>query len=307
MRFARAVAASLAPWVLGGCGYIHFGRAPAPMPGPSDIAAVAAYTDLSTERKMLKQELALVRRETDALRGALERTAGRDASEVAARLNETSRELATLREAHARLQAERMTAAPAARVAELEAKLEETSRDHARVQQQNTELRTQIDRVRIENGGLAEKLRVATAENEEARKALAQLKLELLALKEAPAAPATVAASPAVPAAPTAQPVSSALSSLQQTKAPPADWSPSVETAPPASANPSAPQASTAPAARSLRTHVIKAGDTLEKLATRYYGAPDRWLSIYEANSAVLGGGQPLRPGMELTIPEPDR
>jgi nucleoid-associated protein YgaU len=47
----------------------------------------------------------------------------------------------------------------------------------------------------------------------------------------------------------------------------------------------------------------VQAGDTLEKLALRYYGSGELWRPIYEANLALLGGGQPLRVGTEVRLP----
>lgn len=48
----------------------------------------------------------------------------------------------------------------------------------------------------------------------------------------------------------------------------------------------------------------MQAGDTLERIAQRYYGAPHRWPSIYAANAEVLSLGQPLRVGMEIVVPD---
>jgi nucleoid-associated protein YgaU len=66
---------------------------------------------------------------------------------------------------------------------------------------------------------------------------------------------------------------------------------------------PAAP--STSEVSSTLRTHVVTSGDTLEKLSREYYGMPDRWHVIYEANIVELSSGRPLRPGMELVIPDP--
>jgi nucleoid-associated protein YgaU len=53
------------------------------------------------------------------------------------------------------------------------------------------------------------------------------------------------------------------------------------------------------------RIHVVREGDTLDKLARQYYDAPARWRQIYDANEALLTGGRPLHVGMELEIPAP--
>ena len=61
-------------------------------------------------------------------------------------------------------------------------------------------------------------------------------------------------------------------------------------------ANPATPP----PAAR---THVVAPGDTLSRLSQRYYGTPNRWQDIYNANAAKLGANGVLRIGSELTVP----
>jgi nucleoid-associated protein YgaU len=50
-------------------------------------------------------------------------------------------------------------------------------------------------------------------------------------------------------------------------------------------------------------THVVESGDTLEKLAGRYYGDKTRWQEIAKANKGVLKGGIALSIGMKLEIP----
>lgn len=49
--------------------------------------------------------------------------------------------------------------------------------------------------------------------------------------------------------------------------------------------------------------HVVESGDTLEKLAARYYGDKTRWQQIQAANPKVLKGGIALSIGMKLRIP----
>lgn len=49
--------------------------------------------------------------------------------------------------------------------------------------------------------------------------------------------------------------------------------------------------------------HVVTAGDTLAKISTRYYGAPDRWSEILAANRDVLGETNNLVIGRTLRIP----
>lgn len=342
MPFARILLASAALSLLSGCGYVHFGRLPK-NGAPADAAVAEAYSNLSTEHKILKQELVLARREGDALRAAVDRAGSASASaELVARLNDTTRELATLRASYAKLQAERgatpgAPADPAARaqLSALEDKLATALRDFTQLQGENSRLRTDLDRTRSQNSTLAEQLKTAVAGRDDAQGALAQLNLELVAQKEArtraeqanaaaraqlatvlaassgtPSAP-TAPPAPASAPAPTPAPATSATSALRLAKAPPADAFGVAElrTNPDRlraaeSASQPAPIPPPVSAAAPKRTHVVQAGDTLEKIAQRYYNAPDQWHRIYDANAAILGNGQPLAVGMRIEVPE---
>jgi LysM repeat protein len=52
------------------------------------------------------------------------------------------------------------------------------------------------------------------------------------------------------------------------------------------------------------RTHVIKPGDTLSGLASRYLGSSGRYREIYEANRDQLRSADDVREGMTLKIPD---
>ncbi len=65
---------------------------------------------------------------------------------------------------------------------------------------------------------------------------------------------------------------------------------------------PAATTAANSPATPSRR-HVVTQGDTLYKIAQRYYGSGSKWPEILEANRDVLKNENAVRPGMELRIP----
>jgi nucleoid-associated protein YgaU len=44
-------------------------------------------------------------------------------------------------------------------------------------------------------------------------------------------------------------------------------------------------------------------GDSLSRISLRYYGTPNRWQEIYDANRDSLAGANALRPGQPLRIP----
>ena len=67
-------------------------------------------------------------------------------------------------------------------------------------------------------------------------------------------------------------------------------------------ARPPATTAANSPAT-SNRRHVVAQGETLYKIAQRYYGSGSQWPQILEANRDVLKNENAVRPGMELRIP----
>jgi len=63
------------------------------------------------------------------------------------------------------------------------------------------------------------------------------------------------------------------------------------------------PKPTVAPLVNKTAIHTVKDGDTLYKLAGRYYGNPTLWTRIRDENREKLGSGIQLKLGMELTIP----
>jgi nucleoid-associated protein YgaU len=169
----------------------------------------------------------------------------------------------------------------------------------------------------------------------------AQLDAVMARAARAESAPTSSAATssaepaPTTPAAAT-NPAPSPLAELQAAKEPPSGSAPAVELhtslararAAAASSNPApAPQPETPPPApaptnadatptspvaadttatppSAIQTYTVQPGDTLEKIATKFYGAANEWGKIYAANSEALSAGSGIKPGMELKIPE---
>jgi tetratricopeptide (TPR) repeat protein len=73
-------------------------------------------------------------------------------------------------------------------------------------------------------------------------------------------------------------------------------------TRPPQAVRPPATAASN-PAPAAGRRHVVAPGETLYKIAQRYYGSGAKWPQILEANRDVLKNENAVRAGMELRIP----
>jgi nucleoid-associated protein YgaU len=56
-------------------------------------------------------------------------------------------------------------------------------------------------------------------------------------------------------------------------------------------------------AAPAVRTHTVVDGDTLTRIARRYYGSSDRWAEILEANRGAIKDPNNLTLGTKLRIP----
>lgn len=67
---------------------------------------------------------------------------------------------------------------------------------------------------------------------------------------------------------------------------------------------PPAPPAPPAPPSSAPRIHTVSSGDTLSKIAKKFYNDSSLWQKIYQANTAVIGLNPNLiRVGQKLTIP----
>ena len=55
---------------------------------------------------------------------------------------------------------------------------------------------------------------------------------------------------------------------------------------------------------QSTRMYRVKPGDTLSKISKQFYGNPDQYMKIFEANRQHLNDPNQIEVGQELTIPE---
>ena len=67
---------------------------------------------------------------------------------------------------------------------------------------------------------------------------------------------------------------------------------------------PSRSGAANAGASSSEKTYVVVKGDSLSKIAQRFYGDAHDWKRIYEANRDQINDPDLIHPGQELRIPE---
>lgn len=68
--------------------------------------------------------------------------------------------------------------------------------------------------------------------------------------------------------------------------------------------DPSLPVPSVPAAAASPRIYEVVAGDSLSKIAKRFYGDPARYQKIFDANRDQLKDPNLIHPGQKLKIPE---
>lgn len=52
--------------------------------------------------------------------------------------------------------------------------------------------------------------------------------------------------------------------------------------------------------------HTVESGDTLGKIAKKYYGKAGAYMKIFNANTDQLKNPDLIHPGQELTIPNPE-
>lgn len=261
-------------------------------------------------------------------------------SALATRLKETTDELTNLRAQYAQLERERTRTLTAnsglasiaakeqigdlkAALAASEEKLAAAMRTYTKLQREIAGLRQQVDQARTENIRLTQQVTGLTAQNEQAATALAQLNTELLAQREARQRAETDAraaqaqlqlviaragrADEPVTLADTRSTAAGSSSELTQATL-------KIDTAP-AATGPADAMLRTSPerlraAAEKLaaeggagRTYEVVEGDTLESIARKFYGKPERWRLIYAANNQLLRDGRPLQAGMKLDIP----
>lgn len=224
-----------------------------------------------------------------------------------AQLNDATREIAALRASNAKLKA--MAAAPAAPAAPAataapareraadpaDEKLAASFKSYTQFKQDLASVFADLERLRADNAALGARLKDAAAGTQEAKATLAKLEGDLKAEKAARAQAEQTAAKLRDQLRAVAAAVVAAGLSLDKVPAE-SGASARLETS-------ETRVRGAGPAAPAGRKHVVKEGETLERIADRYYGDPTRWRAIFEANRSrlPLDGGLPA--GLELEIP----
>ena len=65
-----------------------------------------------------------------------------------------------------------------------------------------------------------------------------------------------------------------------------------------------APKVGSAPPAPAPRTYTVVKGDSLSKIAKKFYGDANEWNRIFEANQDIIKDPDKIRPGQTLKIPD---
>ena len=55
---------------------------------------------------------------------------------------------------------------------------------------------------------------------------------------------------------------------------------------------------------KTTKFHIVRRDETLSAISRQYYGTPNKWPKIVEANKAVIKDPSKLQPGTKLIIPE---
>lgn len=68
-------------------------------------------------------------------------------------------------------------------------------------------------------------------------------------------------------------------------------------------AQPAPRPAGDAPSAAPVKTYTVAAGDSLSKIAKKFYGDANQWKKIFEANRDIIKNPDLIKPGQTLKIP----
>lgn len=227
-------------------------------------------------------------------------------SEVAAanarlveQLNDASRELATLRAANARLRADRSRdpSPPASTRADpADEKLAASFRSFAKFKEELTAFMAETERSRSDSGPLKAQLKEALNRTEEAKAALARAEGDLRREKSARAEAELAATKLREQMRTIARAMSAAGLSFDKASA--------EEPTARLEMNTSRVRGNTGSTSTDgPRRHVVKAGETLELLAEKYYNDRSKARVILEANRGYLRLDGKLEQGMEIDIP----
>jgi nucleoid-associated protein YgaU len=231
---------------------------------------------------------------------------------LVAQLNEATREIASLRAANAKLRAAPPTSvgAPSAREPDsADAKLAANVKSYAQFKNDLATMFAEVEKLRAENASLTAQLKDASSGSRDVKATIAKLESELKAEKSFAAKLETELKTEKTAAARLDADLKvekTARTQAEQATAKLREQLRAVASAAVSGLEPSGGSTSesrTRSGSASTRRHVLRDGETLEKLAERYYGDPAKWRTILDANRSRLPLDGTLPSGMELEIP----
>lgn len=280
----KSIRFGLLPIALALVGPLRADDKPAAASSPDDQASIRA------DNKQLTDELAAAWKESEKLKAELaaaQAASAKNASDAA----DLQKQLDA-----AKAQPPMSDSEVARRLTDTQEKLDTALRSYSVLQDEGSQLKASVDKLTSDNATLTEQL-------EAARASIASLQVQ---------ASATSQIEPLRTQVRQAQDEASRLAlenaqlrtrlSLEApgpgaTKPPPTR----PERAP--AVNAPAAEAAAAPPPPAPKTYVVAEGDTLTKIARKFYGSSSRWEDILKANRSVLKDEKSLVVGSTLTIP----
>jgi len=272
--------------------------APTPTPTPAAAAAPEDAAALRTDNKQLTDELAAAWKESDQLKAdlaAAQAAAAKSAAEAA--------DLKTQLDAQKAQATAGATAAAAStdanpQLAEVQDKLATALRSFSVIQNENSDLKAAVEKLTGENAALSQQVDAAKAQIATLQtQANATLQIVPLRnqLRQAQDEVNQLARDNEV--------LRNRIASLEpEPGSAPADRQPTR----PGTAQALAPEAVPSPTPTptpAARTYVIAEGDTLSRIARRFYGSAGQWNKILSANRDVIKNENKLPVGETIKIP----
>jgi nucleoid-associated protein YgaU len=239
--------------------------APAPSPAPDDLAALRA------DNKQLTDELAASWKENADLKASLAAAQAAPAAAAPAPADAASPQLSDVQD-----------------------KLATSLRSYSLLQDEDTQLKTSLDKANSDNLSLTQQLDAAKA-------SIASLQVQ--AAQTSQIAPLQTEVRQAQDEASQLAAENSRLRTRLELQAPGPGSSGPVPLRP---GQPAAIQAATPPPPpppAPPKTYVVAEGDTLTKISKKFYGTSSRWQDILNANHSVVKDEKSLVVGSTITIP----
>ncbi len=284
---------------LAGCATTESGETISDPASPG--AAVAEVRAEAPRERVTATEAAVAERRSSSPSSGARESSGNAPTETAKlvdQLNEAARELATLRTANAKLRTERPRPAATAteagvKVDPADERLAASLKTFTQFKQEMAAVLAEIDRLKRSNADLsaemksgAEQTKLAAEQTRQAKAAMQRVEDDLRTEKRSRLEAETTVTQLREQLRTIARAMSGAGLSAEKL-----------------SAQAEGGETRGKSGARPPTRYVVRAGDTLEKIADRMYGDAGKWRVILDANRGRVGVDRALETGMEIEIP----